>query len=556
MDKNDNTTGVFAAAVLSMIVIVFWKFFIDYYYPAPQYTPPNEVVHYHDTMQQPHLTLEEFSPPVKVKTVRIQTKKVQGDISLQGALIDQLILSNYNATSPYDNEHVSLLSPKNSPNSYYTKISWHSDTNSITLPDDTSIWEADQDVLSEDNDLTLTWNNGQGLLFSINLSIDDGYMFTVKQSVKSINDDTPFSLGTKWEITKINNQYKKSFLILHEGPIGYFNGDFTEINYKKTKHKTFTDESQDNWAGISDKYWATVMIPKQPVTTVMQHTNSNQGNVFKVTSYGELKSGSELSSQGYIFAGAKELDLLDHYTETLNIRRFDRLVDFGIMYFITKPVSIILKFFHKILGNFGLAILLLTICVKLLALPISLRASISMHKMKMLQPRLTKIKEMYKNDRAKLQQKTMSLLKRNKVNVASGCLPTLLQIPIFFSLYKVLFVTLYMRHAPFYFWIVDLSSPDPLNIIALFGLLKFDILNQVSIGVLPIILGFTMWIQNNLRISENNTSQESAMKYMPLIFVFVFSSFPAGLVIYWIWSNLLAILQQSVLSIFLTRSAQ
>ncbi len=481
--------------------------------------------------------------------VKIQSDDLQGSISLIGARIDDIILPKYLVTDNPDSPPVTLLSPAKTKGAYFAEFGWLSSSN-IDLPNSKTLWHADKDVLTKNSKMTLTWVNNQGVHFMIEFFLDDKYMLSIKQIVNNASGQaiTFYNYGL---VSRFEDASKK-FFISHEGAIGVFNNILHETDYedlKKDKKQEFKSNVSGSWFGISDKYWLTAVVPDFTKTYDSNFSYSSlEGHdryqVDFITQKQILAPGESDSYSIHFFVGAKVLTILEGYEQYFKLDLFDRAIDFGWFYFITKPMFKALKFFYELLGNFGLSILMVTIIVKAVLFPLANKSFKSMNKMKQLQPQINRIRELHANDKMLQNKEIMELYKRERVNPLSGCLPLLVQIPIFFSLYKVLFVTIEMRHAPFYGWIHDLSAPDPTTIFNLFGLLPFDPPSFLMIGVWPIIMAVTMYIQQSLNPQSADPVQAKMMKLLPAIFLFMFASFPAGLVIYWAWSNLLSILQQ------------
>ena len=401
--------------------------------------------------------------------------------------------------------------------------------------------------------MTLTHDNGKGLKFTRTITIDDKYMFTIDDQVTNTGAEAvtlyPYARVSRHETPPI-----QGFYILHEGLIGVVDGGgLQEITYQSAlDNPAASFKSQNGWLGITDKYWATAIVPEQGKTFDATFLGKqSDGRDFFQTDYlmGPLSiaPGGTGQAQGRVFAGAKEVNVVDGYAETYGIPRFDRLIDWGWFYFLTKPLFYALDYFYKLVGNFGIAILIVTVIIKLILFPLANKSYVAMSRMKKLAPEMQRIKERYGDDRMRQQQAMMELYKKEKVNPASGCLPILVQIPIFFALYKVLFITIEMRHAPFFGWIKDLSAPDPTSIFNLFGLIPWEPPAFLLIGIWPIIMGITMWVQMKLNPAPPDPVQAKLFAWMPVFFTFLLASFPAGLVIYWAWNNLLSVIQQAVI---------
>jgi len=424
----------------------------------------------------------------------------------------------------------------------------------LELPKPNTIWKSDSKKLTSESPVTLSWKNSQNIEFLIKISLDKDYMFAITQSVKN-NSGKEISLASYGRINRVLNDLQQSNYILHEGAIGVFAGVLQETTYKDViEEKSQSFEGKDGgWFGITDKYWLSSIIPDKKIIYKSNFSNNlaNHNSIFNTEFVGQeykVAQNEELNFNHHLFAGAKKVKLLDKYSEEFDIPLFDRAVDFGWFYFLTKPFFFVLDFLYQFLGNFGLAILAMTVIIKLLLFPMANKSYLAIGKVKKLQPKIDVIKAKFKDDRVALNREMMELYKKEKVNPASGCLPILIQIPIFFSLYKVLFVALDMRQAPFYGWIHDLSAPDPTTIFNLFGLLPFQPSAAFTIGIWPILMGVTMIVQQKLSPMSSDPTQAKILKFMPYVLTFVLAAFPAGLVIYWTWSNTLSVLQQWIIT--------
>ncbi len=486
--------------------------------------------------------------------VKIDTPSLEGSIALKGGRIDDLVLKKYRETVEPTSPNVVLLSPSGSPHPYYAEHGFVGSGNEEGLPNGDTLWTATgQGALTPQAPVTLTYDNGKGLVFTRIISVDDNYMFTIDDKVANSGGAAvglyPYGLVSRHE-----RPLTKGYYILHEGLIGVVDpGGLEEITYKKAiANPPQTFESKSGWLGITDKYWAAVVVPEQGKEFEAKFSGTENGTreLFQ-TSYREgllqVGPGASAETKGYLFAGAKEVHLVDSYGAQYGIPKFDLLIDWGWFYFLTKPMFFALDYFYKLVGNFGIAILIVTFLIKLVLFPLANKSYVSMSKMKKLQPQLARIKERYGDDRMRQQQAMMELYKTEKVNPASGCLPILVQIPVFFALYKVLFVTIEMRHAPFFGWIKDLSAPDPTTIFNLFGLIPWQPPEMLMIGVWPIIMGISMWVQMRLNPAPPDPVQQKVFAWMPVFFTFLLARFPAGLVIYWAWNNSLSVIQQSVI---------
>jgi YidC/Oxa1 family membrane protein insertase len=500
--------------------------------------------------------------------VKIDTPRLIGSISLRGARIDDLSLVQFRETVDPASPAIVLYSPSGTANPYYAEFGWVAASGStVRIPDQNTVWQQEgSSSLTPSTPVTLKYDNGDGLTFRRTISIDDRYLFSIKDDVSNVGS-APVTLYPFALISRHGTPQVAGYYILHEGLIGYL-GDqgLQEYGYKKIDDaKAVSFKVTNGWLGITDKYWASALLPDTNAQLQARFSSNLVGTVRTYqTDYLQdpqtIAIGGTASANARLFAGAKEASVvginfplagLGGYNKQLSLNHFDLLIDWGWFYFITKPMFLALDFFYHLVGNFGLSILLVTVLVKLLFFPLANKSYASMAKMKSVQPQLAALKERYPDDKMKQQQEMMEIYKKEKINPIAGCLPVALQIPVFFSLYKVLFVTIEMRHAPFFGWIKDLSAPDPTNLFNLFGLLHFDptvlpVFGQyLALGVWPIIMGITMWFQMKLNPTPPDPTQKMIFDWMPLIFTFMLAGFPAGLVIYWAWNNLLSVLQQS-----------
>ena len=489
------------------------------------------------------------------KRIKIATPRLRGSVTLRGARLDDLVLADYRETVDDDSDNITLLSPSGAPNPYYAQFGWVAIDHNVKVPGPDTVWSANHARLTARNPVTLTWGNGQGQVFTQVISIDQHFMFTVGQSVRNSGAKAvavrPYGLISRTGTPEISG-----FFILHEGLLGVFNETLAEVDYDDLQEDGKVEQnSTGGWIGITDKFWLTALIPDQKTTTDSRFLHGKQGekDKYQVDFLGPTQSiapGSSATASNKLFAGAKEVRLLDGYREDLGIVRFDLAVDWGWLWFLTKPIFQALIYFNNFIGNFGLAIMLLTVLIKLAFFPLANKSYRAMSRMKKLQPLMTEIREQYGDDKQRQQQEMMALYKRENANPMAGCFPILIQIPVFFALYKVLFVTIEMRHAPFFGWIQDLSAPDPLALLTVFGLVQWDvpeILEIVNIGIWPIIMGLTMFLQQKLNPQPADATQAKIFMMLPIVFTFLLGRFPAGLVIYWAWNNLLSITQQWVI---------
>lgn len=490
-------------------------------------------------------------------SVKIVTPELEGSLSLRGARFDDLQLVKHTVGMAKDSQKVRLLSPAGSPNAYYARFGWSaSGQNPDTVPTDKSIWTADSETLTPETPVTLSWENGEGLTFLMKVEVDKEFMFTVTQSVENTTDATiqmaPYGL-----ISRHGKPQTAGLYILHEGPLGVFNGTLEEKSYSDLEDDgNFEVSSTGGWMGITDKYWMTTLIPAQDADLSRARfvRRAPQGGeesyrVDYVENWQTLAAGSRLESTTRFYAGAKIVGTIDDYQQKYDIALFDRTIDWGWFYWLTRPIFKGLHFLFNFTGNYGIAILLMTVILKVLLFPLANKSYVSMSHMKKAQPKIKQLQERYKDDRQKLQQEMMALYQKEKINPMAGCLPILVQIPIFFALYKVLYVTIEMRHQPFFGWIKDLSAPDPLTPVNFFGLIPWDPPAFMAIGILPILMGLSMWLQQKLnpQSAAMDPTQQKIMSFLPLIFTFIMAPFSAGLVLYWTWNNILSIAQQWVI---------
>jgi YidC/Oxa1 family membrane protein insertase len=491
--------------------------------------------------------------------VRIETPSLSGSLSLRGARIDDLSLIKYRETVDRHSPPIVLLAPSGSPAPFYSEFGWVAATGTgVKLPGPDTLWRQEGGgALSIGRPVTLVYDNAEGLEFRRTITVDDSYLFTIKDEVANKGAAAvtlyPYGLISRHHIPPTLGYY-----ILHEGLIGVFGDKLQEESYadvEKKKDIPFT--STNAWLGFTDKYWAAALLPL-PAAKIQARFSAFQNGIKRFQTYYNLDPvtvapGATGVADARLFAGAKEVSIVDGYNQQLGLNKFDLLIDWGWFYFITKPMFFALDWIYRRVGNFGVAILIITVLIKIIFFPLANKSYASMAKMKAVQPEMMAIRERYGDDKVKQQQAMMELYKKEKVNPVAGCLPMLVQVPVFFALYKVLFVTIDLRHAPFFGWIKDLSAPDPLTIFNLFGLLPFDptvvpvIGPFLQLGPWPLIMGVTMWFQMKLNPPPPDPAQKMIFDYMPVIFTFMLASFSAGLVIYWAWNNTLSVIQQSAI---------
>lgn len=556
---NQNLTNLIIATILSITVIFGWQYFVEK--PRLREIAQQKKLYQQNisNLKQKSLENTNLSRQQAIKQVdrvKISSKSLAGSISLKGLRFDDLILNQYKQELKPDSPPVELFSPSKVNNSYFAELGWWSRDKNITYPTSETIWQSSSATLTPERPVILSWRSPENILFQVEIALDDNYLFTISQS--TLNQSTgPISLQYYGLINQDYEEQKKSSdnNLLDQGMIGAIGHELKEVPYDKLRKRKSENYpyTQVSWLGITNKYWLTALIPDQS-----EQYNANYNYAIKsgrnkyqadfISKLQLLEPGEEYKLTHHLFAGAKKVDLLDYYENKYNIYLFDRSIDFGWFYILTKPIFHAMNFFYKYVGNFGLSIMIVTILIKLLMFGFANKSYRSMGNMKRLQPQIERLKTLYADDKARLNQEVMQLYKREKVNPVSGCLPLLVQIPVFFSIYKVLHVTIEMRHAPFFGWIKDLSAPDPTTIFNLFGLLPFTPPNFLMIGVWPLIMALTMYLQQRMSPQPADPVQAQVMKFLPLMFLFMFSSFPVGLLIYWSWNNLLSIIQQSYIN--------
>ncbi len=557
MNMNNNNINIFAAVILSIAIIIGWQ----YFYEKPRIEKfEAENMQYQNTIEKAReiqsveakadkSIVDRGEAITSLNRVYFSNEAVLGSIALKGARIDDLQLKKYKQTIDPDSKDVELLSPSNTRGAYFAELGWLNNDGD-DVPNSNSIWQADKEKITTNETVNLFWVNRNGVKFILTISLDNDYLFNISQSVEN-NSNKPIVLQYYGLINKNLPEKSQSYTILHEGPIGYINNKLEESDFEKIKddkNKIFTNTNID-WIGITDKYWLVSFIPQNNIdyTSNFSYGIKNAIDKFQVDFLAKseiIAPNSVYSLNHKLFAGAKKLSLLEKYEKEFSIKLFDRAVDFGWLYIITKPLFYALDWFYKYTGNFGISILIVTIILKLSMFGFANKSYRSMKKMKALQPEMERLKNLYGDDKAKYNQEIMVLYKKQQVNPLSGCLPIIIQIPIFFAIYKVLYVTIEMRQAPFFGWIHDLSAPDPTNIFTLFGLLEWSPPSLMHLGLWPIFMAMTMFLQQRMSPPPSDPAQAQVMKFMPFLFLFMFGNFPAGLLIYWTWSNLLSIMQQ------------
>ncbi len=559
---NPDTRNLIAAICLSMSVLIGYQ--ILFGEPAQQNVKKEQQLV--DKNNEPSIELpkdnntsltEVTKKTRNIDRINIVNDELEGSISLLGARIDDLVLKNYRKTLDPESDQIRFLKKIDEREPFFIQFGWSS-PNKDKVPNGNTVWKGSKSSLDSNNPVTLSWNNGKGLKFSQIISIDDNYMIKVIQKVKN-ETKNPVNLYPYGLIRRSGEPKTTDFFVLHEGPLGVFDGSLKEHSYsdlKETGQKGMSIKTEENggWIGITDKYWMAALIPDQNTNSNFTFRYVNNSASYQTDFLGELSkipANGEIEITSRVFSGAKKLNLLDKYEEDLKIKNFDLAIDFGWFYFLTKPFFYALSWANNILGNFGLAILAITVVVKIIFFPLANKSYKSMARMRVLTPQLQQLRERFGNDRQKMNMEMMALYKREKVNPAAGCLPILVQIPVFFALYKVLFVSIEMRQAPFFGWIKDLSALDPTSIFNLFGLLPYstDFLPDfLNLGIWPLLMGATMVLQQRLNPKPPDPVQAQIFAWMPVVFTFLLATFPAGLVIYWTWNNLLSIAQQWIIT--------
>ncbi|MFN3764871.1 MAG: membrane protein insertase YidC [Aliihoeflea sp.] len=486
--------------------------------------------------------------------IAIDTPRLSGSINLTGARLDDLLLKDYRVTVEPNSPNISLLNPSPLADGYYAETGYVAQGNAGAVPGPQTVWSVEGNPqLTQDSPVTLTYTNDAGLTFERTISVDPDYMFTFSDSVTNSGGE-PVELMNYGRITRVGTPQIAGIFVLHEGLIGVTGEEgLQEIDYSTlAEDRQITPgKSNDGWLGITDKYWAVAMVPSTGQAFQPRYSYFEDGRVRYQADYLSdavaIAPGQSADIETRVFAGAKVVDVIDGYQDEHGIRQFELLIDWGWFYFITKPMFFVIDWFFRLFGNFGVAILATTVLVKLIFFPLANKSYVSMANMKKVQPKLMEIREKYADDRMKQQQEMMELYKKEKINPIAGCWPILLQIPVFFALYKVIYVTIEMRHAPFFGWIEDLSAPDPTSLFNLFGLLPYDVPSFLMIGVWPLIMGITMFLQMRMNPTPPDPTQAMIFNWMPVVFTFMLATFPAGLVIYWAWNNTLSVLQQGLI---------
>ncbi len=481
------------------------------------------------------------------KRIPVENENIIGSISLTGGIVDDIIFKNYTQNINSE-EKVILLSPNGLDEGYYIETGWASTNKNIDLPNNKTEWSTvGNSKLTPNNPVTLKWTNDKQITFLKTIELDEKFLFKVKQQIKN-DGNNKYDFYPYAQIVRDKKPKVLGYYILHEGFIGVFDEELKEEDYKDIEEKKFTANSYSGWLGITDKYWITAIVPEKNRNFKSEFIyDKNYRANFIQTEPIQSSPNQTISSEIRVFTAAKEVDVIDSYAKNQKIEKFDLTIDWGWFYFFTKPLFFVADYFFKLTGNFGFAIILITACIRLIFFPLANYSFKSMAKMKVLQPEMVRLKELHKDDKVKLQQEMMALYKREKVNPISGCLPVLIQIPFFFAIYKMLFVTIEMRQQPFFGWIQDLSARDPTSVFNLFGLIPWDPPTFLMIGAWPIMMGFTMYIQQKLNPTPPDPIQAKIFMFFPLFLTIVLAPFPSGLVVYWTINNILTMAQQWII---------
>ena len=554
--------NVFVAIALSMSVLLFWGAFFE--------TPKNQIEQKTNnqiqektensitpsTNQAP--TINQLTVEKKVSRdesinnsdrIRIENENIIGSISLEGGLIDDISFKNHKQKVE-GSKNIEFLNPAQTENGFYAESGWASIGNKIKVPTKNSKWKVEGNkVLTDKSPVILKWNNNEGVIFKKKIELDEKYLFKISQEIQN-NSSQSVELYPYAQITrnKVPDDIQ-NFYISHEGFIGVFDDELKEDDYDDIEDNKIVRETNEGWLGITDKYWMTVLVPEagKNFKSTYQYNDSFKAN-YIINEPVKINANSSGVNSLRLFVAAKEVETIDAYAENQNIKKFDLVIDWGWFYFFTKPLFFVIDYLFKFSGNFGVAIVLITLAIRALFFPLANFSFRSMAKMKAVTPEMQRLKELHKDDKVKLQQEMMALYRKEKINPASGCLPVLIQIPFFFAIYKMLFISLEMRHQPFFGWIKDLSAADPTSIFNLFGLIPWDPPSFMIIGIWPILMGASMWVQQKLNPAPADPIQAKIFAFFPLFLTIILASFPSGLVVYWTVNNILTIAQQWVIN--------
>jgi len=545
--------NVFVAIALSMSVLLFWAAFFET--PRPNTQSKNVEKKISENTITPNINetkiIKKLSREESLqnsKRIKIENSNIIGSLSLKGGIFDDVSFKNHKQNLK-NNKNIQFLNPSEIEDGFYIETGWTSVGNKIKVPTKETVWSVKgNDVLNSNDSVTLQWNNGKGIIFEKIIDLDDRFLFKIKQNIKN-NTNKKIELYPYAQITrnKIPDDIQ-NFYISHEGFIGVFDEELKEDDYDDIKENKIVREANEGWLGITDKYWMTAVVPEKEKNfkSTFLYRDAYKAN-YILNDPTIINPSSSNSNEIKLFVAAKEVNTIDGYAEELKINKLDLVIDWGWFYFFTKPLFFIIDYLFKYSGNFGIAIVIITIGIRLIFFPLANYSFRSMAKMKAVQPEMMRLKELHKEDKVKLQQEMMSLYRKEKINPASGCLPILIQIPFFFAIYKMLFISLEMRHQPFFGWIKDLSDKDPTSIFNLFGLIPWDPPSFLIIGIWPILMGVSMWVQQKLNPAPADPVQAKIFAFFPLFLTVILASFPSGLVVYWTVNNILTIAQQWVI---------
>ena len=548
-----DTKNVLAAISLSAAVIIFYSLFFQ---PEPQTIKQNieKKEFTQKTSEEP--SIEQTEKVSKIsrndsikdsERIEFENENIKGSISLIGSSIDDLTFKKYTETLN-GTDNIILLNPRNVENGYFVETGWVTNNKNIDLPNSKTLWKIEGNTkLTEKNPIKLIWNNNQGIKFEKKISIDNKFLFTIDQNITN-NTNKTYNFYPYGQIIRNTAPEVTNFYILHEGLIGVFNDQLVEEDYEDIEENKYSVNAQSGWTGITDKFWIVTMIPEKnkEFRSDFIYKNKFKANFIETKST-EIRGNETKSSQIKIIVAAKEVDVIDDYAESEKINKFDLVIDWGWFYWLTKPFFFVIHYFFEMTGNYGIAIILITVCLRVMFFPLNNYSFRSMAKMKVLQPEIARLKELHKDDKMKLQQEMMALYKKEKVNPVSGCLPIMIMIPFFFAIYKVLFVTIESRHQPFFGWIKDLSERDPTSLFNLFGLIPWDPPSFLMIGVWPCLMGISMFLQQKLNPAPPDPVQAKIFMFFPVFLTVILAPFPSGLVIYWTFNNILTMLQQIII---------
>ena len=545
---NDMSRYLFAI-VLAMAVLFGWQLIFP---PEQREITNNEIIEQQDNIQlsvSPE-DVQNYSEPCQEERVLIQSNKITGSINLCGAKIDEIFLKDFKTSTRENSDFVQFFNPKGSENAYWVESGWKAPKNiRYDLPGTDTLWVLEEgQTLTPDTPVIISWNNQNGLTFKQKISIDENYIFKIEQIIIN-NSPGSITVFPFQQLSRKEAPDVQALGLLHEGPTGYFDDQLEEVDYDDIQENDFRSEFKDGWVGIRDKYWATAItsLDKDTKRAIFKTSSDAFDNYYRIGYIGDLtgaSSGESVSSISQAFIGAKEVKIIQNYSDNNALNRLDLIIDWGWFYFLAKPLFYILDLLFSFSGNFGVAILLLTILIKVVFFPVVNRSYVQMAKMRKVQPEITKLRELYGDDRQKMALEMQSLYKKEELKPLSGCLPVLIQIPVFFALYNVLLVALEMRHAPFIGWIKDLSAPDPISLFNGFGLINWEPPQILMIGVFHILFGLTFLLQTKLNPAPPDPIQKTLFTWMPIVMVFIAANFPVGLVIYWAWNGILSIMQQ------------